>query len=78
MRPLFGRALADSRRSWIGRSDWALAKEGSWTRTPEASARDHREEVSNTPAESLKPEKQARRRLRRSCNQSYSACRFAL
>ncbi len=66
MRPLFGRAAAGSRRGWIGRSDWALPKDGSWTQTPEALARDHREEVSNTPAESLKPGKQARRRLRRS------------
>ena len=54
MLPLVGRAAA-GRRSWIGRSDRALPKDGSWTRAPEALARDHREEVSHTPAESLKP-----------------------
>jgi hypothetical protein len=58
MLALFGRAAADSRRSWIGRSDRALPNDGSWTQTPEALARDHREEVSNTPAESLKPRRQ--------------------
>ena len=56
MLPLFGRAAADSRRRWAGRSDRVLPEDGSWTRTPEALAHAHREEVSNTPAESLKPD----------------------
>jgi len=57
MLALHGRAAADSRHSWIGQSDRTLAKDGSWTRAPGALACDHREEVSNTPAESLKPER---------------------
>jgi hypothetical protein len=57
MPPLLGRAAADSGRSRIGRSGRTLSKDGSWTRAPEALACDHREEVSNTPAESLKPER---------------------
>ncbi len=55
MLPLHAGAAADSRRSWIGRSDRALSKYGSSTRAPEALVRDHREEVSDTPTESLKP-----------------------
>jgi hypothetical protein len=70
MLPLVGRAAAGSRRSWIGWSDRALPKDGSWAQTPEALASDHREAVSHTPAESLKPGKNGpRRRLRRSCHQ---------
>ena len=41
MLPLVGRAAADSKRSWIGRSDRALPKDGSWTRAPEALTRGH-------------------------------------
>jgi hypothetical protein len=52
---LCGRAAPDSRRRWVGRSDRALPQDGSWTRTPEALAGDHREGVSNTPAGSVKP-----------------------
>ena len=45
MLPLFGGDAADSRRSRIGRGDWALPKDGSLTRAPEALVRDHREAV---------------------------------
>lgn len=55
MSPLSGDAAADSRHSEIGRSDRALSNDGSWTRAPERLAGDHREEVSHTPAELLKP-----------------------
>ena len=55
MLSLLGRAAAASRRRWIGWTNWALPKNGSWTQTPEVLAPDHREAVSNTPAESLKP-----------------------
>jgi len=56
MSPLLGTAAAGSRGSWIGQSDRALAKDGSWTRTPQALG-GHREALTNTPAESLKPKK---------------------
>ncbi len=56
MPALLGAAAADGRRTRFGRPDRALPKHSSWTPTPQALARDHREKVSHTPAESLKPE----------------------
>jgi hypothetical protein len=73
MLPLFGRAAADGRRSRIGRGDGALPKDGSWTRAPEALVRDQREQVSNTPAELLKPGKTSPPRVEATFRRCYSA-----
>lgn len=55
MPALRGRAAADSRCSWIGRSDRTLRNDGSWTRLQRQGLTETRKKASGTPAESLKP-----------------------
>lgn len=59
-----------------GRSQRVFPNDGSWARTSEALACDHRLAMSNSPAALLKPENELAEGLGRSFIRSYSARRL--